>query len=426
MDLGIYQPFAIALGLGLLVGLQRELHGSDIAGIRTFPLITLFGVTAGTVSGDSNGWIIAAGLIAVALLLVIANFAKVHEEEDASGLTTEFAAVLMYSVGAALALNHTGPAIVTAGLTAVLLQWKQSMHGFVERFGKQDIRGLMHLVLIALVILPLLPNRTYGPYDVFNPYQIWMMVVLIVGISLVAYVIYKLLGANVGTILGGVLGGLISSTATTVSYARQAKSNPSIGAMASLVILIASTIVNVRVLIEIGVVAPRLLELAILPIGMLLLLMVVESIVLFVLGRRSDTQLPDHDNPAQLKPAIIFGALYALILFIVAWTKDQFGSDALYGVAIISGLTDVDAITLSTANLYQEGRVEPGVAWRVILAAMLSNLVFKGAAVAVLGSRKLLLLTSITFGIALAGGIALLFVWPDIPIELWDFSASPS
>jgi uncharacterized membrane protein (DUF4010 family) len=417
MDFENYEPFAIALGLGLLVGLQREWKGTDIAGIRTFPLIALFGVTVGTIDGESVGWISAAGLLAVSMLLVVANLAKIESNENDFGLTTEFAAVLVYTLGVLLAHDYTGPAIVTAGVTAVLLQWKQPLHGFVRRIGQDEFRGLIQLVLISLVILPLLPNEAFGPYDVFNPYKIWTMVVLIVGISLAAYVVYKLLGARVGAILGGVLGGLISSTATTVSYARQAKSNPNVSAMAVLVILIASTVVNVRVLVEIGVVAPQLLRLATWPIVILLLLMSLECGVLIFLVRKDATELPNHENPAQLKAAIIFGALYAAILFVVAWVKDQFGTEALYGVALISGLTDVDAITLSTANLFNNGLVEARVAWRVILMATLSNLIFKGGAVAVLGSRKLLVYVAIAFGIALAGGVALLWWWPDMALE---------
>lgn len=418
MTLGIYEPFAIALGLGLLVGLQRQWHGTEVAGIRTFPLVTLLGTMVATIGGENYFWFSAAGLLSIAVLLLIANFAKIKEGEEASGMTTEVAALLMYTVGVAVAVGHQGPAIVVAGVTAVLLHWKQSLHKFTQRIGEKDFRGLIHLVLIALVILPLLPDKTYGPYDVLNPYKIWMMVVLIVGISLSAYVVYKWRGASVGAILGGILGGLISSTATTVSYARQAKSSPSIGAMAALVILLASTIVNVRVLVEVGVVSPKLLKMTTLPLAILGGVMVIECGVLYFLVRNEDSQLPDHDNPAQLKPAIIFGLLYAVILLIVAWAKDQFGTQALYGVAVVSGLTDVDAITLSTANLFKDGRVSANVAWRVIVIATLSNLVFKAGAVAVLGSRQLLVYVSITFGIALAAGLTLLFLWPDIAIAV--------
>ncbi len=410
-----YQSLAIALGLGLLVGLQRQWKESEIAGIRTFPLITLFGALS-TLAGDQFGWISAAGVLAIAVLLAIANLAKIRSGDFDSGMTTEVAALLMFVVGCTLGVGMLGPAIVTAGVAAVLLHWKQELHGMVDAMSDKDLRAVMNLALIGLIVLPILPDETYGPYDVLNPYDIWRMVVLIVGISLSAYVAYQLLGAQVGAILGGVFGGLISSTATTVSYARQTKDASNTSAMAALVILIASAIVNVRVLIEIGVVAPSLLKVAVLPIAAMLLLMVVECVVLYLPLRSQAAQPPVHDNPAQLKPAIIFGALYAVILFIVAASRDMFGDGALYWIAGISGLTDVDAITLSTAKMFNQERVDAGTAWRVILIATMSNLVFKAGAVALLGSRKLFLYIAIAFGIALAGGALLLAFWPGIEV----------
>lgn len=425
-----YQAIALSAGLGLLVGLQREWKDKEIAGIRTFPLVTLLGTLAAIISVPESYWVVAAGLLSIAGLLLIANVAKVKAEDFDPGMTTEAAALLMFVVGAAVGYNWTGPAIVTTGIVAVLLHWKKPLHGFVDRIGEKDFKGLIHLVLIALVILPMLPNETFGPYDVLNPYKIWRMVVLIVGISMAAYVAYKVLGARVGAILGGLLGGLISSTATTVSYARQSKSDVDSSAMAALVIVIASTIVNVRVLFEIGVVAPELLRYAALPMGVMLLVMTVECLVLFVPLRKQETEPPDHDNPAQLKPAIIFGALYAVILFVVAAAKQHFGNQALYGVATISGLTDVDAITLSTAKLFGDGRVDSSTAWRVILIATMSNLVFKTGAVAFLGSRKLLVYTSVLFGIALGTGVLLLLFCPEfeltVPTEMFQGAETQS
>lgn len=413
-----YQTLAISLGLGLLVGLQRQWKDSEIAGIRTFPLITLLGTSSVLAANGDPGWLAAVGLLALAVLLTIANVAKLHAGEFDFGMTTEVAALLMYVVGAVLGMGLTGPAVVTAGVTAVLLHWKDRLHGMVDAMTSKDLRAVINLAIIGLIILPILPDETYGPYNVFNPYGIWRMVVLIVGISMVAYVAFKLLGAKVGAILGGVLGGLISSTATTVSYARQTKDAANLNAMAALVILIASTIVNVRVLFEIGIVAPQLLRVALLPLAIMLLLMIVECIVLYFPLREQATQPPEHENPAQLKPALVFGALYAVILFIVAAAKDMFGSQALYVIAGISGLTDVDAITLSTAKMFNQNRVDGDIAWRVILIATMSNLVFKAGSVALLGSRKLLMYVAVTFGIAFVGGGLLLAFWPGFEISL--------
>ena len=414
-----FQAVAISLGLGLLVGLQRQWKESEIAGIRTFPLISLLGTLSVLSQQGTVGWLSGSGLIGIAIILAVANVAKISCGDFDYGMTTEVAAFLMYAVGCALGAGITRPAIVTAGVAAVLLHWKAPLHGLVHSLKAKDLRAVMQLALIGLIILPVLPDQTYGPYDVLNPYSIWRMVVLIVGISLSAYVAYKLLGARVGSVLGGIFGGLISSTATTVSYARQSKGAAELSAVAALVILIASTMVNIRVLFEIGVVAPRLLNYAAVPLGIMLLLMTVECVFLFLPLRKQSADLPDHENPAQLKPALIFAALYAFILFLTAAAKDVFGDQALYWIAIVSGLTDVDAITLSTAHMFNDQRVGAGTAWRVILLATLSNLVFKAGAVAMLGSRKLLVYLVITFGIALAGGVALLFLWPTTDISTW-------
>lgn len=414
MEPAVYWSLAISLGLGLLVGLQREWKESEVAGIRTFPLITLLGTLTVLANEGEPGWLTGVGLLGVICLLVLANLAKLKDGQRDAGMTTEAAALLMFVVGATLAAGHSVPAIVAAGVTAVLLHWKQPLHGFVDRVGRSDLRALFQLVLIALVILPVLPDETYGPYEVLNPYKIWLLVVLIVGISLSAYIAYRWLGARVGAVLGG----LISSTATTVSYARQTKDNVDASGSAAVVIMLASTVVNVRVLFEIGVVAPGLLRATLGPLLAILLLMSVECAVLLYMLRGHETTIPDHENPAQLKAAILFGALYAVILFVVAATKHHFGDRALYVVAAISGLTDVDAITLSTAKLFAEERLAGSTAWRTILIATLSNLVFKGGAVAVLGNRRLLVYISVLFGIALAGGGLLLAFWPEYEIPL--------
>ena len=412
MELGLFEPLAIALGVGLLVGMQRERETSPIAGIRTFPLITILGSLSAMLADAFGGWILAAGFLAVSAMLLIGNLVQLGKDKIDPGLTTEMAGLVMFGVGAALVKGYTAPAIAVSGVVAVLLQWKKRLRKFVDKISGGDFKAIIQLVLIGLVILPVLPNQTYGWYNVLNPYKIWLMVVLISGISLIAYITYKLLGARVGTILGGILGGLISSTATTVSFSRQAKTQPDTAPMVSLVILIASTIVFGRILLEIGVVAPEFLPTAAAPLGVLMGLMAILCVILFLRVEQQGIDNPGHNNPAQLKAAIIFGGLYAVILLAVAAAKAHFGTGGMYLVAMLSGLTDMDAITLSTAELVKMGHVTADTGWRVILLAALSNLVFKGGIVALLGGRRLLISISILFSIALIGGGLLLAFWP--------------
>ena len=294
----------------------------------------------------------------------------------------------------------------------MLLHWKEPLHAFVKRLGDDDFRAIIQLVIIGLVILPALPNRAFGRYEVINPFQIWLMVVLIVGISLGAYVAYKLLGARVGTVLSGVLGGLISSTATSVSYARRSRSSPELTTAAAVVVVLASTVVFIRVIVEVAVVAPDTLSTVAPPILLMGLVLLIVAAVLYRRARGSLAQPDDIEPPSDLKAAISFGLVYALVLLAVAVAQEHFGDRGLYVVAALSGLTDMDAITLSTAQLVRTDQISAGIGWRLILVGSMSNLVFKGAAVAALGNARLLTRIAVAFAIAFVAGIAILFFWP--------------
>src|SRR5688500_17501825 len=263
----VFQRLGIALGVGLIVGLQRERSGSPLGGFRTFPLATLFGAVSGLIAMRFGAWPIAAGLVVVAAVLIMGNLER--QERDV-GLTTEVAMLLMYMVGALVMFGPVSVAVIIGGTVAVLLHLKPEMHSIARRLADPDFRAIMQFVLITLVILPILPNQRYGPYEVLNPYKIWLMVVLIVGISLGGYIIYKFFGQKAGTLAGGILGGLISSTATTVSYSQRTAKAPDASGLAALVIMVASTIVFVRVLILIGASAPHFLAVAAWPIGIVL------------------------------------------------------------------------------------------------------------------------------------------------------------
>jgi uncharacterized membrane protein (DUF4010 family) len=407
-----FLQLAVALGLGLLVGLQRERMDSAIAGIRTFALITLFGAVAGQLGQVFGGWVVAVGLLAAAGLVTAGNLSRLPEGKADPGQTTEFAALVMYGIGAWVVVGSMTQAVVLGGVVAVLLQLREPLHQLAGRMGEQDIKAIMQLVLIALVILPLLPDRTFGPYDVLNPFQVWWMVVLIVGISLLGYVGYKLLGARAGTVLAGILGGVISSTATTASYARRAKQDPEVSRLAALVVTIASAVVFARVLVEIAVAAHGSFLALAPPLAAMLGVAAGLAALAWLIDRRATEEPPAPGNPAELRSALFFGAIYAAVLLAVAFARDRFGTAGLYTVAAISGLTDVDALTLSTARLVDGGRLAAGDGWRAILLAILSNLVFKAGIVAVLGSRRMLARVAALFAAVLAGGGAVWWLWP--------------
>jgi len=412
MDIHVVESLALALGLGLLVGLQREWTAHHVTGIRTFTLITVLGALLGLLSQTIGVWLLVAGFFGVVAVVAVGTVLSYLGRQEELGLTTEVAALVMYGVGVALAYGQTALGLIVGGGVAVLLQWKQPLHTLVGRFSEGDIRAIFNLVLIALVILPVLPNRSYGPYGVLNPFEIWMMVVLIVGISLGGYIAYKFLGARAGTLLGAALGGLISSTATTVSYARRTRHAAEAVGLAAFVIVIASTIVFGRVIFEIAVVAPELLPAIAPPLVVVMLVMGVAAGVLYWARGGEAEQIPLDEDPSELKAAVLFGLLYAAILFAVAAGQQWLGNRGLYLVAALSGLTDMDAITLSTAQLIKRGELNVDTGWRMILLGALSNVLFKGAAVAVLGHRRLLRRVSVAFGVVLLCGGLLLVLWP--------------
>jgi len=412
MDISVVQSLALALGLGLLVGLQREFTAHHVTGIRTFTLLTVLGALLGLLSPTVGVWLLVAGFFAVAAVLAVGTVLSHLGRQEELGLTTEVAGLVMYAVGVALAYGQTELGLIVGGGVAVLLQGKKPLHTLVGRFSESDIRAIFNLVLLALVILPVLPNRGYGPYGVLNPFEIWLMVVLIVGISVGGYIAYKFLGVRAGTLLGGVLGGLISSTAATVSYARRTRHAAEAVGLAAFVIVIASTIVFGRVIFEIALVAPELLPAIGPPLIVVMLVMGVLAAVMYWTRGGEAEQMPVGGDPSQLKAAVLFGLLYAAVLFAMAAGQQGLGRQGLYLVAAISGLTDMDAITLSTAQLMKRGELPVETGWRMILLGALSNLVFKGAAVAVLGHRLLLRRISLAFGIVLLCGGLLLVLWP--------------
>jgi uncharacterized membrane protein (DUF4010 family) len=315
-------------------------------------------------------------------------------------------------LGAYLVVGYVPVAVAMGGGTAVLLHFKGPLHRLVARLGDEDAKLIMQFALIALVILPVLPNRTLGPYDVFNPFKAWLLVVLVVGLSLAGYVAYVLLGARVGSWLAGFLGGLISSTATTVGFSRQAAAAGAHVGLPAFVIILASTVSFARVIGLAAVVASPSLRTTAPPLGALLGLMLLMSLIAALATRRKTADLPPPSNPAQLQSAILFAVTFCVVSLAAAAAREHFGGRGLYVVGLLSGLTDLDAITLSTAGLISQGRVDADTGWRVIMVAAMANTVFKAATAAAIGTRGLFVRVGTFFAIAFLGGLGILLFWP--------------
>jgi uncharacterized membrane protein (DUF4010 family) len=410
MEPSLLHQLGIALGLGLLVGLERQWSATEVAGIRTFGLITVLGTLCGALAKTAGGWTIAAGFAGVTALFVIGNVVRMRKGNVDAGLTTEVAGLVMFGVGALLTLDQVAPAIVTGGGVAVLLYGKRRLHDIAKRIDEDELRAIFRLVLVALVILPALPNKAYGPYAVLNPFHIWLMVALIVGISLAAYLGYRLLGPRAGTLAAGVFGGLISSTATSASCARQSRQG-GVPTGAAIVVMLASTVVFVRVLVEIAIAAPSAFARLAPPIVVMLVLLALIAAAALARSHRSLSAAGMPNPSSDMRAAIGFGLLYALVLLAVAAAEQHLGPGGVYAAAALSGLTDMDAITLSTARLVVEERLPAEVGWRAILVAAMANLVFKAAIVAALGTRAMAVRVAAGFAIGIAGGVVLLIFW---------------
>lgn len=402
-DLQTLLRLAIAVLIGALVGLQREQSQSRLGGVRTFPLVALLGVLAGLLPG---AWASAAGLLALGAVVVAVG----RGGDRGGGITTEIAMLATYLIAAYAARGSLAIAGVAGAAVAVLLQFKPELHGAVDKLGEDDMRAIMRFAVVALIILPILPDRGFGPSGTLNPRESWLMVVLVVGLSLAGYIAYKFIGKRGGMLAAGLLGGTISSTATSFSYSRLAAAQPRTAAMAGGVTALACAVVFGRIMIELGVVAPRVLLKGALPLSLAAAAAAVFAAAVFSRAEGEAGGI-EPKNPGGMLAAVAFGAGYALVGLLMTLGHERFtGSEWL--VAAVSGLTDVDAVTLSTARLARAGSLEADTAWRLALVAAASNTLFKAGLVTVVSRRAL----GVRLGLPLLGlcavSAAIAFFWP--------------
>jgi uncharacterized membrane protein (DUF4010 family) len=382
------EAFGIAVGIGLLIGLERERVASARAGLRTFGLVSLLGALAAMLGEDMAS--VAPFVLGMALvgLMIVAAYLR-HPDAVDPGTTSVAALLLCYSLGAAVWMGHATIAVMLAVVTTILLYFKTELRGMATRLEAREWISIFQLGVLSLVILPILPNRTFDPYDAVNPRQVWWMVVLISGLSLAGYATLRLVGARYGTALVGIAGGLASSTATTLIYARNTRSTPAAAPMAALVIVLANLVMMVRVALIAAVVAPGMLVTLALTISPALAL---GSASLFWYWRAQTvgkTLLPETRNPTELRAALTFGMVYALVLFVSAWLQEIAGTQGFFILALVSGLTDMDAIALSSMRLFSLGKLQLDAAAIGIGLAMFANLVFKTGIAVSVGGRKL-------------------------------------
>lgn len=401
--------FLTSLAIGLLIGVERERAGSPI-GLRTSALAALFGSIAALVGQSTAApWFLPAALLSVTAIAVIHRSGNGESRPD-SGPTTRVATVLSFSLGAMVWLGHAEYAVMLAIACTALLHFKTELRGLSERISPRDLVSILQFAALSFIVLPLLPKVGYGPYGAFNPHHVWLMVVLISGLSLAGYLAIRVVGDRFGPPLLGLVGGMVSSTATTLVYARHAGKAPALSAMSAFIILMANLIVSLRLGVIVFAVAPALLA-TLWPV--LIGNMAAGGLGVLFLWRqlRSDDSvpLPGITNPTELKSALTFGAMYAGILLLASWLSDRAGSSGLYIASVFSGLTELDAIALSTLRLFDTGKLGSVQAANAIALAILSNLCFKLGLLAWVAGRNLLL--RCLPGMALIGAGILAGMW---------------
>ena len=405
-ELAALPHFLTSLAIGLLIGLERERSPGSRAGLRTFALVALFGTLAAMLSEEANmPWLLLGGLLTVGLMTIAAYF-RVKDDSADPGTTTVAAILVCYGLGAAVWYGNDTLAIMLAIITTVLLYFKTELHGITEKLSRRDLISILQFAVLTFIILPILPDKNYGPYEAINPYQIWLMVVLISGVSLAGYVALQFIGPRHSAVLG-LFGGLVSSTATTLVYARRSAESQNFVPLAVVVILLANLTILIRLTIVSAVASPSILPhlLPILGSGFLLGLGIT-AYWWYQLQQQNELPVPETKNPTEIGTAAAFGLIYGIVLFSSAWLSDIAGSSGLYAVALISGLTDVDAITLSSLRLYELGKLGTSETVTAISIGIISNIGFKLGLVFFFG-RSLLAKQCITGMLATAIGIGL-------------------
>lgn len=412
-------PIFASAGLGALIGLIRQWseqaeHGgkTDFGGVRTHTFWAILGCLGAVASRDYTPFALPVVITVVAAHLIVVR----NRLADATspGSTSFAASLLTLFTGALVAWDHTQTAVVVAALTMVLLGLKQPIHAWTRGFTASDIRGTLEFVAITGVILPLVPNRDFGPFGGFNPYSTWVMVVLISGLGFTGYIAMRLLGTRAGILVTSLFGGLASSTASTLAFSRRSREEPELSSDYAFAVVVACTVMLPRVIIVVFFLSPSLAARITPAFAAMMLPAIVYGCWHWWFARRAEkgeVASPSMANPLSLLTAIKFALLYAIIAFLVKAATQLDWQAGLLPLSFVSGLTDMDAISLSMANNLRSGTVVLELAARAVIIAAVANSLLKASLAAGLGSPQLRLRAGgVLLATAVVGTGAVLFM----------------
>lgn len=418
-EIDIFLRLGLALAIGLLIGIERGQHTRDesgglrVAGIRSFSLIGLLGGICGWLATILGPAVLGFAFLALAALVGVTYWVTARRNGDL-GITTELAALLVFALGSAAMLGPMAPVAAAGVVTAALLAAKSVLHGWVREIRRFELTAAIQLAIISVVMLPLLPDRGFGPGGVLNPRQLWWAVVLIAGLSFVGYLAIRIAGARLGTLLAGLLGGLASSTATTLAFSRMARRAPPLAQTLAVGVVLAGSVAFLRIHVVASVLNQGLASALTVPLLAMAAVGFAGALVLRMAAPSPEGALPDTQglaNPLELGSAMKFGALLAVVAVATEYFQSWFGTAGVYVVAVVSGIGDVDAVTVSMARM-AGGEATLAVATRAIVLAASVNTAAKAAiAVAVGGTPIGLRVSAVYLAVLMAGGLA---VAPDL------------
>ena len=407
--------FLVAVLLGFLIGLERErkrdTRGSIFAGIRTFPLIALFGAIVGTLTQAVSPWVLVGSFVPLAVLIALAYWRETVGEKV--GGTTQFAVLVAFGLGVLAGYGSFVPALAGAVIATGMLSLRAELRRLAGAVSQEDLFAVVQFAVVSLVILPLVPNETFGPWGVWNPRTIWLLVVLISGLSFIGYVASKVIGATRGIGWSGLLGGLASSTAVTMSFSERSKKQPTLDIVYAIGVLAASAVMVPRLWVLLGVLQPKLIVPTLIPLGVLFVATTVGGLTVLRERNRERLEGAKVNNPFELKTALQFAVLFALILLLAKAAQVYFGEQGLYVASALAGVTQLDAITLTLAHQVGTG-LDVHVAARSLAVAAATNSLFKAGLAVFIGSRRFGRSVLATLLIAAVGCIAAAWLLPTI------------
>lgn len=415
----------LAAMLGFLIGLERErkreTHGSIFAGIRTFPVIAVFGAIIGQLSMAFGPAILVAGMAATTVMAALSYWRESSGEKV--GGTTGFTVLVTFGLGTFASLSLVGAALAGAIVVTGLLSMRKELRDLSHTVTQQDLFAVVQFAAVSLIVLPLVPDEPFGPWGVWNPRTIWLQVVLISGISFLGYLAMKLAGPKRGASLSGILGGFASSTAVILTFSRRSREFPQLTGTFVFGALAGSAAGILRVFVIILVVEPRLAAGALLPLAVILIATGIGAVLSRRTSRHDDSQGITISNPFELRTALEFALLFAAILLITRALGEFLGDGGIYLASLLGGLIRPDAVALSLTGPNFES-IDLTVAVRALIMAIGINNVFKATVGATLGSQgfrrgiTVTLLSAAVIGVAVSWLVPPLeFQWPEAAPE---------